>query len=130
MKYGERIKELIKNKNITQVQLADIMGVKPSYINQLISGFRKPGRDTLKKLADAFDVPVSIFFEEFPESYQKKIKKKTKHYSPDEQRYINMLIDILRGRNIENTEAIKSNIVAFWKSRNMDNSPQKKSLAD
>lgn len=75
MKYGERIKELIKNKNITQVQLADIMGVKPSYINQLISGFRKPGRDTLKNLPTLL-MFLSLFFLKNSQSHTKKRLKK------------------------------------------------------
>lgn len=41
----------------------------------------------------------------------------------DERELICMLLAILRGRNRENVEAIKSNIRAFYKSREMESEP-------
>ena len=43
-------------------------------------------------------------------------------YSPEEQRYIGLLTDILRGKNQKNARAIKENIEAFHYSKDMRSS--------
>lgn len=41
----------------------------------------------------------------------------------EEKELVRMLLAVLRGRNRENVQAIKSNIKAFYKSREMDSEP-------
>lgn len=41
----------------------------------------------------------------------------------EERELVRMLLAILRGRNRENVQAIKSNVKAFYKSREMDSEP-------
>lgn len=66
MTSGERIKEIRKEKGMTQKDLAKKIGVSPSAVNK----FEKQiclRRKTLNKIADALEVPVSQIFEEVPE---------------------------------------------------------------
>lgn len=53
-----RIKELRKQKNITQIQLANYLGVVKSTISLYENENRMPDIETLNKLADYFNVSV------------------------------------------------------------------------
>ena len=52
----ERIKELRKEKSITMKRLGEIIGVSEGAVSQYENGKRQPDYDTLKKIADFFDV--------------------------------------------------------------------------
>lgn len=55
-----RIKEILKEKNVTQEELAGNIGVTRSSFIKTING--NPTLDTLKKIADALDVTVPELF--------------------------------------------------------------------
>lgn len=55
-----RIKEILKEKNVTQEELANMLGVTRSSIIKTIAG--NPTIDTLKKIADALRVTVPELF--------------------------------------------------------------------
>lgn len=73
--------------------------------------------------------PLIEAFEGFPLGSVKaldtviEVVRYIKDAGPEERELISMLLAILRGRNRENVEAIKSNIKAFYKSREMDSEP-------
>ena len=50
----ERIRHILKEKNLSAVRLAEIMGVQPSSISHLISGRNKPNYDFITKLLRSF----------------------------------------------------------------------------
>ena len=54
--FGLRLKSLRKNKNISQKELAKIVGVAESTIGMYERDVRKPDFELLKKFADFFDV--------------------------------------------------------------------------
>ena len=62
---GEKIKEIRKKKKFTQEELAWKVGVSPNFIGLVERGNKKPSIDTLIKIGEALDVPVSAFFEDF-----------------------------------------------------------------
>ena len=53
---GMRIRQLRKEKGLTQIQLADIIYVSESYIALIESGKRNPSIEIVSKLADVFHV--------------------------------------------------------------------------
>lgn len=57
-----RIKEILKERNMTMVELADKLGIHRVTLSQTISG--NPKIDTLKRIADALDVNVLDLFED------------------------------------------------------------------
>ena len=61
----------------TTQELADIMGVRPSYISDVERNRRNPSRDTLLKYAAALDVPYSVleFFNEEATTYGYTFRK-------------------------------------------------------
>lgn len=56
--FGEKLRKLMKARGIKAIKLAQKMGVSCAYISQLITGIRRPGRETLLKLSRALEVPV------------------------------------------------------------------------
>ena len=64
---GERIKKLRKEKGMTQKELAKKLGFSPSHLGQYENGYRNPKPSTVKKIADALEVPVSKIIGMVPE---------------------------------------------------------------
>ena len=58
MTFGEKLRKLMKSRGIKAITLAQRMGVSCAYISQLITGIRRPGRETLLKLSKALEVPL------------------------------------------------------------------------
>lgn len=56
MKFSERLKALRESRSLTQVQIANITGLARSTISLYEAGKREPNLDTLKVLADYFNV--------------------------------------------------------------------------
>lgn len=52
MSLGERLRIILEERNIKQVDFAKTLGVSANYINLLISGRRGPISDTLAKLIE------------------------------------------------------------------------------
>lgn len=53
--FADRLKELRKEKNITQVQLAEALGVSKGTVAMWETGKREPNFETLDRLSDIFD---------------------------------------------------------------------------
>ena len=53
--FAERLKELLKDKNMTQVQLAEALGVSKGTVAMWEIGKREPNFETLNRLSDIFD---------------------------------------------------------------------------
>lgn len=73
-KFGKRLKTLRTEKNLKQSELADILELSTSTIGMYEQGRRYADLDTLKKIAEYFDVSVDYLigrtdikkFEDFP----------------------------------------------------------------
>jgi len=67
-RFGERLKELREkkgkkeNKNFTQEDLAELVGVDRSYIGFLERGEKNPTLKKLEKIAKTFDMTLSELF--------------------------------------------------------------------
>lgn len=62
MTIGERAKELMKEKNWNQTDLAENSGVSITQINRLINGVGYPSLRTLEKVAKVFEKELVIKF--------------------------------------------------------------------
>lgn len=56
---GLKIKELRNQKNITQQELSDLIGVKRQYVSQIELGDYNITIETLNKIANAFEISLS-----------------------------------------------------------------------
>lgn len=59
------LKELRKQKNVSQQKVADACGVKRQTIAMIETGKNLPSVKLAKRLAEFFDVEWTIFFEEY-----------------------------------------------------------------
>lgn len=61
---GEKIKIYRENKNMTQYEIAEILGVKPATVSKYESGTLEPNIESLKKLAELFEVSIDELLKE------------------------------------------------------------------
>ena len=58
MPFGDILRELLDDRDITQKQLALSLNIAPSTLGNYIQNSREPDFETLKKLAGFFDVSI------------------------------------------------------------------------
>ncbi len=56
MKFGDRLRILIEERNITQKNLANKLNIAPSTVSSYAQNTREPDFETLKMIADYFNV--------------------------------------------------------------------------
>jgi transcriptional regulator with XRE-family HTH domain len=64
--FGKRLRQIRRQKDITQEQLAEAIGVSPTFMSNLERGINGPSFDILQKLTEVLGVPAKEFFD-FPE---------------------------------------------------------------
>lgn len=62
MKLGKVIGQLIKQKKLTQVEVAERIGKSPTALSQIIKGTYNPNPDTLEKLCNVLEIPQPILY--------------------------------------------------------------------
>ena len=65
MKIEDKIRRVRLRKGITQNQIAEKIGISQPTYAQWENGKRKPKLETLKKIADALEVPVSTLYDDY-----------------------------------------------------------------
>lgn len=117
---GNRIKTARGKAGLSQRKLAEILNIAYQTLNKYERGHRIPDADTLRQIANITkENPGWLLMGDAKEETIHGIGKKAS-YPEEREEYIAKLIDIFRGKNKYNIEAIKTNIVAFWKSKDMD----------
>ena len=56
MSFSDRLKEARKRTGLTQIQIAEKLGITAQSYSQYETGKRRPKSDTLSKIADALNV--------------------------------------------------------------------------
>ena len=59
---GKRIKELRKEKGLTQEQLAETVGIEPNNLSRIEKGRNYPTPENLSKIANALNVSVDKLY--------------------------------------------------------------------
>jgi len=85
MNIGEKIKQLRTNKNLTQPQLAEAIGIEQSYLSKLENDKSVPSADIFQAILKALTINVNNFLEGIDE---KIIHKDLKHI-PEVANYLN-----------------------------------------
>jgi transcriptional regulator with XRE-family HTH domain len=62
LQFGRRLRQLRRQKDMTQEQLAEAVGVSVEFLSNLERGINAPSFETLEKLAQALSVPVMELF--------------------------------------------------------------------
>jgi len=66
IKFGKRLRKIRRNKDLTQEQLAEQIGVSADFIGQIERGLRSPSFENLQRLSEVLEVKVEELFQ-FPE---------------------------------------------------------------
>ena len=98
---GARIREFRKAKNLTQEQLAEIIGVEPRHMSRMEGGYSYPTIDRLEKIAEALNVPLKDFFDfmhlDSPDTRTKNMEELVKGMNEDYQRIIYKIVKAFDG---------------------------------
>ena len=62
-----------KSQNLTQKQLAELVGIDQGDISKLENGLRNPTIQLLKRIADSMNMTLKIEFTPKPQNNKKKI---------------------------------------------------------
>ena len=98
---GNRIRELRKNKGVSQLELAYDMDMSMNTISGIELGKISPKIDTLKKIAQKLDIDISELFdfsEHAPKVIRKKVEEITRKLLPQDKEFLDLVssnIDIL-----------------------------------
>ena len=57
-KFGQKVRKLRKQKDLTQEKLAELTGIDYSYLNLIENGKRNPSLKVIAKLARVLGVPL------------------------------------------------------------------------
>ena len=60
---GKRIRRYRTERKLTQEKLAELAGCHPTYVGQVERGEKNTTIETIEKIANALDVPLSQLFE-------------------------------------------------------------------
>jgi len=61
VEFKDILKDFLSESGMTQTAFATRIGVKQSQVSEWLSGKAKPGYDTLKAMAQAFDISADYF---------------------------------------------------------------------
>ena len=93
---GRKIRQLRRQRKLTQVELADRIGVHQSDLSRMEQGEYKVGLDTLLKILATFDLSIGDFFEEG--SRAQSVFDKLKTLSPAAQKEVESFIEFKRAQ--------------------------------
>ena len=96
---GERLRILRESVKLSQVKMADLLGVKQSSINRYEQGQSAPSLETLVKYADYFDVSMDYLYCRTDEprgklyDYKPQALKEKMEQSEEMREFIEMCFD-------------------------------------
>lgn len=59
VRLGNRVRDLRKKRGLTQVELAEMLGVDRSYLSEIETGKKDPSLRVLKTIADGFKLSLA-----------------------------------------------------------------------
>ena len=96
---GERLRGLRESVKLSQVKMAELLGVKQSSINRYEQGLSAPSLETLVKYADYFDVSMDYLYCRTDEprgklyDYKPQALKEKMEQSEEMREFIEMCFD-------------------------------------
>ncbi|MGA7617041.1 MAG: helix-turn-helix transcriptional regulator [Thermoanaerobaculia bacterium] len=93
---GRKIRQLRRQRKLTQVELAEKIGIHQSDLSRMEQGEYKVGLDTLLRILQTFNLSIGEFFEERPR--EMTIAEKYRYLSPEAQREVESFIEFKRAQ--------------------------------
>ena len=94
VEFGQKLRELRKQKNLTQKQLAELIGVKNSIISFYELGDRFPSPEIVIKLAAALNTSTDYLL-----GVEKGRSININGLSDEDEKAVRILVDLLRSKN-------------------------------
>lgn len=94
VEFGQKLRDLRKQKNLTQKQLAEQIGVQNSVISFYEVGDRTPSPDILRKLASVLHVSVDYLM-----GIEKHESIDVSGLDEDDKKLVRLMVDTLRQKN-------------------------------
>jgi transcriptional regulator with XRE-family HTH domain len=91
---GRKIRQLRRQRKLTQVELAERIGVHQSDLSRMEQGEYKVGLDTLLRILQTFDLSIGDFFDESGPA--ETIAERVRRLSPGAQREVEDFIEFKR----------------------------------
>lgn len=99
---GRKIRQLRRQRKLTQVELAERIGIHQSDLSRMEQGEYKVGLDTLLKILQTFNLGIGEFFEE--RAKESNLITKYESLSPHAQREVESFIEFKRLQEHGETE--------------------------
>jgi transcriptional regulator with XRE-family HTH domain len=93
---GRKIRQLRRQRKLTQVELAEKIGIHQSDLSRMEQGEYKVGLDTLLKILQCFDLSIGDFFDE--KKSASSVFEKYRSLSPIAQKEVESFIEFKRGQ--------------------------------
>lgn len=84
MNFGDKLKNLRRQKDLTQPELAAAMGIEQSYLSKLENGKSLPSNDMLVRITDVFGVSIGELVDELGQGERNRLRQ-----IPDVAEYLN-----------------------------------------
>ena len=93
---GRKIRQLRRQRKLTQVELAEKIGIHQSDLSRMEQGEYKVGLDTLLKILQCFDLTIGDFFDET--NAANNVFEKYRSLSPSAQKDVDSFIEFKRAQ--------------------------------
>jgi transcriptional regulator with XRE-family HTH domain len=100
---GRKIRQLRRQRKLTQVELAERIGIHQSDLSRMEQGEYKVGLDTLLKILQTFDLSIGDFFEEGNRA--QSVFEKLKSLSAAAQKEVESFIEFKRRQEDDGSDS-------------------------
>lgn len=99
MDIGNRIKQIRTFRGIKSGELAETVGISPTFLSYVENGIKNPSLDTLQKICSALDITLGDFFSyenpKLPKKFQELVQN-AKVLKPHQLEILNEFLKSLR----------------------------------
>jgi len=88
MNFGDKVRQLRKDKHFTQPELAEAMGIEQSYLSKLENGKSLPSNDVLNRILDVFAIDVGDLVDDLDQGVRNQLRQIpdiAEHYNQQKQ---------------------------------------------
>jgi len=75
MNFGDKVRQLRIDKNLTQPELAEAMGIEQSYLSKLENGKSLPSNDVLNRILDVFAIEVGDLVDDLDQGDRNQLRQ-------------------------------------------------------
>ena len=102
---GRKIRQLRRQRKLTQVELAEKIGIHQSDLSRMEQGEYKVGLDTLLKILQCFDLSIGDFFDE--NNRADTVLDRYRSLSPTAQKEVESFIEFKRAQESDDSDGVE-----------------------